>query len=242
MRTFEAPSALREIGERAFFACASLESISLNEKLQVIKADAFSNSGISSLRIPNSIVEIGYPVAARTSLVYAGEDATFTLDPGSERLILDESGALYELQGDGMKLLCLFDSEAKRFEAAEGTTEVAPGALLNHAALEEVVLPEGVRIIGAAACKGCRALRRIAIPGGVVEMGAEALMDTALESLHIPASLEKIGENALVTYNAHNGSASRRFARSRWRRAMLATKKRTACCSRNGATAKPASW
>lgn len=27
----------------------------------------------------------------------------------------------------------------------------------------------------------------------------------ALELLHIPASLEKIGENALVTYNAHNG-------------------------------------
>lgn len=205
VRTFEAPSALREIGERAFFACASLVSVSLNANLQVIEADAFSNSDLSTLRIPNSIVEIGYPVAARTSLVYAGKDATFTLEPGSERLMLDESGALYELQGDGMKLLCLFDSEAKRFEAAEGTTEVAPGALLNHAALEEVVLPEGVRIVGAAACKGCRALRRIVVPEGVTEMGSEALMDTALESLHIPASLEKIGENALVTYNAHNG-------------------------------------
>lgn len=205
VRTFEASSALREIGERAFFACTSLENVVLNDGLEIIEDDTFSNSGISSLRIPNSIVDIGYPIAARTSLVYAGEDATFTLDPGSERLMLDESGALYELQGDGMKLLCLFDSEAKRFEAAEGTTEVAPGALLNHAALEEVVLPEGVRIIGAAACKGCRALRRIAIPEGVVEMGAEALMDTALESLHVPASLEKIGENALVTYNAHNG-------------------------------------
>lgn len=205
VQTFQAPSALREIGERAFFACAFLESVSLNEKLQVIGADAFSNSSISTLRIPNSIVEIGYPVAARTKLVYAGEGATFTMEPGSERLMLDEFGALYELQGDGMKLLCLFDGEAKRFEAAEGTTEVAPGALLNHAALEEVVLPEGVRIIGAAACKGCRALRRIVIPEGVAEMGAEALMDTALESIHIPASLEKIGENALVTYNAHNG-------------------------------------
>ena len=205
VRTFQAPSALREIRERAFFACAFLESVSLNEKLQVIGADAFSNSSISTLRIPNSIVEIGYPVAARTKLVYAGEGATFTMEPGSERLMLDEFGALYELQGDGMKLLCLFDGEAKRFEAAEGTTEVAPGALLNHAALEEVVLPEGVRIIGAAACKGCRALRRIVIPEGVAEMGAEALMDTALESIHIPASLEKIGENALVTYNAHNG-------------------------------------
>lgn len=205
VRTFQAPSALREIGERAFFACASLESVTLNDGLQVIGPDAFSNSSISTLRIPNSIVEIGYPVAARTKLVYAGGGATFTMEPGSKRLMLDEFGALYELQGDGMKLLCLFDGEAKKFDAAEGTTEVAPGALLNHAALEEVVLPEGVRIIGAAACKGCRALRRIVIPEGVAEMGAEALMDTALESLHIPASLEKIGENALVTYNAHNG-------------------------------------
>lgn len=205
VRTFEAPCALRKIGERAFFACASLESVTLNDGLQVIGPDAFSNSNISSLRIPNSIVEIGYPIAVRTKLVYAGEDATFTMEPGSARLMLDESGALYELQGDGMRLLCLFDGEAKRFEAAEGTTEVAPGALLNHAALEELVLPEGVRIIGAAACKGCRALRRVVIPEGVAEMGAEALMDTALESIHIPATLEKIGENALVTYNAHNG-------------------------------------
>ena len=205
IRTFEAPYALRGIGERAFFSCASLTDVQLNRGLRSLGADAFSSTAISSLRIPNSIVEIGYPIAERTKLTYAGDSSTFTMEPGSDKLVLDEFGALYEIQDDGLKLLCLFDGSATRFEVSDRTIEVAEKALLNHAKLEELGLSESVRVIGASACKGCRSLRRVVIPEGVVELGAEAFMDTALESIHIPASLEKIGENAFVTYYAHNG-------------------------------------
>ncbi len=208
VRTFDAPPALEELGERAFFFCKSLEAVTLNEGLRVIGPDAFSNTAIKELRIPRTAREIGYPIAAKTGLIYSGAEATLTMEPGSDMLVLDDSGALYEKAAGGLRLLRLFDGEAKRFTAAAGTSEVAEGAFSGHTMLEEVILPEGVRVVGASAFKGCRALRCVIFPEGLQELGAEALMDTALESIHIPASLTKIGENALVTYNAHNGKRS----------------------------------
>lgn len=73
-------------------------------------------------------------------------------------------------------------------------------------------------------------------------MGAEALMDTALESLHIPASLEKIGENALVTYNAHNGKRQPTLRKVTVAQGNARYEEKNGMLPRNGATAKPASW
>lgn len=53
------PSSLKSIGKLAFFFNIGLESIELNEGLEVIDFRAFDWTGLKEIKIPNSVIEIG---------------------------------------------------------------------------------------------------------------------------------------------------------------------------------------
>ncbi|MGC7184554.1 leucine-rich repeat domain-containing protein [Metamycoplasma hominis] len=53
------PSLIKEIGKGAFSGCANLKEVILNEGLEKIGDEAFSNTNIESITIPSSVKEIG---------------------------------------------------------------------------------------------------------------------------------------------------------------------------------------
>ena len=57
--SFDKDSRLREIGEHAFAGCAALQSIELPSSLERIKADAFAESGLYELKLPENILNWG---------------------------------------------------------------------------------------------------------------------------------------------------------------------------------------
>lgn len=203
--SFEAPASLKRIGEKAFFNCADLEDVRLCEGLVSVGANAFTGTRLRELRLPASVEELGNPLAAKTGLTFAGPEATCTLAAGSRHLILDAAGGLYRVLDQGVCLVRMMDPEARSYEARPDTVAVGDEAFVDHACIEGVVLPEGVEKLGRAAFKACRHLVRVNIPSSMRRIGDEAFLDTNLASVRIPAGLEYLGHNALVTHGAHHG-------------------------------------
>lgn len=204
--SFEAPKNLKHILEKAFFNCGKLADVRLNEGLLTVACHAFTATGIGELRLPASVCELGHPLADRTALTYAGSDATFSIADGCKSFELDEAGVLYRKADEGWHLLRVIDPELTTYAVRSETRFIDPSACADHANLTEVFLPQGLREIGRAAFGGCHSLRRADIPEGVQRIDDDAFLDTALESVRIPASLEHLGARALVTQGAHHGN------------------------------------
>lgn len=207
IEAFIAPPNLESIGERAFFRCKDLKRVVLNEGLEVIGNDAFTGSGIDGLEVPSTLVELGKDVAASTSVVFSGPDASFSIASGGV-LKIDDQGGLYRNMADGKHFVRLYDKKAKRYEVEPGTVGIDPFAFARHACIEEVTLPEGLAKIGDEAFRDCFELAYADLPSTIEEIGKEAFLDTSLARVRIPASLEVMGSSALITHGAHNGDVA----------------------------------
>jgi|GEM_PF-6053299 len=84
----------------------------------------------------------------------------------------------------------------KKLTIEQGTTAIEPEAYAEED-WTEVVLPETVRNIGAAAFMNCAALEKITLPKGLKEIGEGAFTGcTSLSEIRLPECLEVIGEMA----------------------------------------------
>lgn len=62
--------------------------------------------------------------------------------------------------------------------------------------IEEIVLPESVKVLGKGAFDGCARLKRVNLPYGITEIPSYCFQDCDLEEIEIPESVEKIGSYA----------------------------------------------
>lgn len=53
------PSTLKVIGSRTFVKCKSLKDVQFPDRLEVMRRDCFSESGIEKLVLPAGVKEIG---------------------------------------------------------------------------------------------------------------------------------------------------------------------------------------
>lgn len=208
IRMFTAPTGLKVIGERAFFACAELEKVVLNAGLVSIGENAFTDTAIRELFVPASVEEIGFPIAAHTALTYSGPDATFRISPESATLLKGEAGGLYRKAEDGLHLTRMLEPAAEEYVVHPDCVVIEEGAFLKHESVREVTLPEGLRRIGRRAFRDCRALVEVNFPDTLEEVGEDAFMGTNLRALHIPANLQRIESLAFVSNGAYHGSTA----------------------------------
>ena len=92
-------------------------------------------------------------------------------------------------------------ANAKRLESygTIGATAIPEGCFLGCAQLNEVVLPENTRTIGAQAFADCTSLTQIALPDTVTSVGAQAFDGCSLlENVALSASLTSLGEDAFA--------------------------------------------
>ncbi|MBQ9003300.1 MAG: leucine-rich repeat protein, partial [Eggerthellaceae bacterium] len=198
------PSTLVEIGRKAFLRCPRLREVYLNEGLRSIGSEAFAGSALVGLRVPASVEDIGRSVTVRTGVRHSGAAATFSVDAGNAVFFIDGQGCLYARRIDGVHLMEMLDPDVTSYDVRAGTVAVDEKAFSYHAAIESVVLPEGLKRIGDGAFRVCRKLREVKLPSSVVSVGADAFIDTALERIAIPDGLCDIGLRAFVTDGAHH--------------------------------------
>lgn len=205
LTTFKAPKSLVALQNKAFFYCKQLESVELNEGLAVIGDSAFEQSSLKALHIPASIEQIGSSITAMTNIVHTGPECTIEIDDAATSLFLDGEGGLYRRQDDGVHMVQLIYREATEYSAWRGVDVIDDYAFAFHSSIEHVAFPEGLKRIGANAFRCSGALTHVDIPDSVEYIGDEAFLDTSLASFRVPAALERLGNNALVTKDAHHG-------------------------------------
>ena len=203
LRSLIAPPSLRRIGDRAFFRCMGLKFVSLNEGVEWIGDMAFAATGLSVLHIPSTAEHLGEDFAANTEISFTGSGASFSVERESDHEV-DLHGGLYHNMPDGKHLVRFMDHTATRYEVAPGTRFVDSRVFIRHAALEEVVLPEGLEGVGASAFSGCHRLTRVNLPSTLRSLGTDAFYDTMVDHLVLPAGLTDIGDGALATRGSIN--------------------------------------
>ena len=163
------PEGVTSIGDRAFYICRGLSSVTIPEGVTSIGSSAFSGcSSLSSVTIPEGVTSIGS---------YA-----FYSCSGLKKVIVKDLAAWCNISFG-------YGSNPLRYAHHLYTDE--------NTEITDLVIPEGVTSIGSDAFSGCSGLSSVTIPDGVTTIGNSAFSDcSGLGSVTIPASVTSIGDYA----------------------------------------------
>lgn len=173
------PNSLKEIGGNAFYRCPALASVQLPNGLERIESSAFGESGLASIVIPASVVDMGDMITAQI-FVNCLQLRSITVDTGNSRY-LSEDGILFD-KGK----TCLIHYPAQKpdsvYAIPETVEEIAYSAFMGNPYLTDVNLHDNLREIGCNAFSGCSSLRQMIVPDSVTTLSAGAFIDcTSLE-------------------------------------------------------------
>ena len=216
LKKIHIPDGLKKIGYGAFYDCRSLQEIVLPDSVDTIGKCAFACcNSLTEFQIPENLSSMGSGVFANCTALErftkkeAEPNGNGNVKSGKEPVLRDD-GAIYT--ADGTELLAYPAADPRdTFSVAEGTKKIAYRAF-SGASLEEVVLPEGLEEIGSYAFFGCGRLKAPLFHEGITKVGRNAFdisdfgekkadwIPVEQEVIHIPASLESIGEHAFDAF------------------------------------------
>ena len=162
---------------------------------------SFARSNLRSVRIPNGVEEIGYAafyhcdelaeVIIPDSVKEIGA-AAFTQTPWLKSW--EQGGSDYLIVGDGI-LLAYKGSDSEVYVPSQ-VKRIGAEAFKDCSTITKVIIPDSVEVIGEAAFENCRNLAQIEGGNYVREIRDRAFAGCPITTVHIPASVEKIGLRA----------------------------------------------
>ncbi len=168
---------MTSIGDKAFFECSGLTSVTIGNSVTSIGKGAFYNcQSLTSITIPNSVTSIGESAFGQCSL-------TSITIPNSVTSI--EKGTF---------IWCLGLTSVT---IPNSVTSIGDGAFSNCTGLTSVTIGNSVTSIGKEAFGDCYSLTSVTIGNSVTSIGDKAfLFCKGLTSITIPNSVTNIGEKA----------------------------------------------
>jgi hypothetical protein len=195
---FVIPDGIKTIGDRAFYYCTSLTSISIPDSVTSIGKSAFSIcSSLTSITIPDSVTSIG------DSAFHNCKSLTSISIPDSVTSI-----------GNYAFHNCF---SLKSITIPSSVTEIGKWAFISCSSLKSINIPNSVTSIGEWAFAHCDSLTFISIPDSVTSIGDSAFYYcTSLTSISIPSSVTSIGEYAFSFCSSLTIYAEATSKPSRW--------------------------
>lgn len=213
----EIPDGVVSIGEKAFEDCENLETVSIPASVETIASTAFIDCDklVSFSVDPDSkfLSSDEYGVVldkAKTKLIcvppaiteyYIPEGVTYIgqefLEHKNIKCITIPSSV------ESIAEFAFFDCSVEILTFAENTKleTVSRGAFSDCAKLREIILPEGIRVIGNEAFAYCNNVEKIRISATVEKIGEDAFLKAAKTTeVTIPGTVMEIGENAFGYY------------------------------------------
>ena len=203
------------IGEKAFYQCYVLTSVTIGNSVTSIGEEAFAECyGLTSITIPNSVTSIEenafaecYGLTSVTignSVTSIGDYAFFSCDGLTSVTIGNSVTSIgYDaFEGcDGLKEVHINDLAAWcsiNFDNSySNPLYYAQNLYLNNELITELVIPNGVTSIKNNAFVYCSGLTSVTIPNSVKSIGRNAFQYcSGLTSITIPNSVTSIGKQA----------------------------------------------
>lgn len=163
------PDELAELPYGALESCFRLMDFNLPKELKKISGSALQyNYYLTHLTLPSSLTEI-----EQQNFIGLYGLQSLTLAEDNAAFKLDETNGLL-MTADGTRLLHCFSDivPAEEIILPEGVKIVDPFAFHYDYDVKRIVLPEGVETIGAMAFAMCPNLTEIVIPASVTDIGA----------------------------------------------------------------------
>ena len=146
------------IGEKAFYECSSLTSVTIPDSVTAIESEAFYGcSSLTSITIPDSVTMIGVSAFNRCSSL------TNVTIPNSVTTIRDR--AFYGCSG------------LTSINIPNGVHRIGMSVFDGCSSLTSVVIPDSVTEIGSCAFRDCSSLTSVTIPIAVSTIGSSAFRD-----------------------------------------------------------------
>ena len=172
------PDSVTSIGVRAFYRCSSLTNITIPDSVTSIGGSAFQDcSSLTSVTIPDSVTSIGWDAfhnCSSLTSVTIGDSVTTIGD--------------YVFSG------CI---SLTSVTIPDSVTKIGDYAFYNCSSLTSVTIGKGVITIGKRAFEYCSSLTSVTIPDSVTTIGSEVFSNCdSLTSVTIGDSVTTIGGSA----------------------------------------------
>lgn len=159
---------ITKIGESAFASCSSLKNVSIGNNVSVIGDSAFSDcSSLASITIPNNVTSIGqnaFSKCVSVNDVYIGSGVshiwagTFT---GCKGNLTINSDLNYNTSSSDSG--AFYRNQWSNVVIGEGVTLIGPYAFYECESLSSITIPQSVQSIGKEAFKDCKNLNIVNI-------------------------------------------------------------------------------
>ena len=210
--SYSIPNGILSIGDKAFYWCTPLKSITIPQSVTKIGNSAFSLTSLTEIALPESITTIGGDAFSAcdslTSIfipkgvsdisanpfVNCGNLTEIQLSPENQHLEI-VGGVLFHKAEK--KLICYPGFlKDESYSIPDGILVIGEGAFHCSRSLVGVAIPQSVTVIGASAFSECSQLTEIILPDGVREIGNRAFsLCSALSSINIPEGVTAIGDS-----------------------------------------------
>ena len=165
------PDSVTSIGEKAFYDCHRLTSISIPDSVTSIGDGAFEGCrNLTIINIPDSVTHVG--------------ESAFS---GCKALVNRNGFVIIR------NVLYNYEGKAKSITIPDNVTSIWDCAFSECSSLTNISIPDSVTSIGDNAFSECESLTSISIPDSVTSIGERAFNDcSSLTSISVPDSVTSI--------------------------------------------------
>jgi predicted ribosomally synthesized peptide with SipW-like signal peptide len=143
---------------------------------EIAASAAINNEGITTLNLPATIQNIGA--------------SAFENCQSLQRVRVTNGDMLVDSQAFSL-------TNGITVEYDESVKQIAAQAFMNCKEVVEIVVPDGIEVIGKNAFRNCSNLERVILPDSVITIGSYAFSNcTSLQELELPSNIEELDRSA----------------------------------------------
>lgn len=191
----ELPSNLTHIGSSAFHGCSALTEITLPDTVKGIGASAFYNCGITSVKLPAQLTEIGGAAFSHSELEEVDFSACASLSELPARCFEYTALTSVNLPSAFTEIpdMCFYYISTLKSVNLNGVTRVGDRAFGYCSSLDEVDWGK-IQSIGTRAFVGCVSLSEVTLPDSLTRVDGYAFQGcTGLKKLRLGSGLRTFG-------------------------------------------------
>lgn len=185
-----------------FENCISLESVTIGSGVITIGREAFQNTALKTVVIPDNVVTISNDAFndcdAMTNAVIG--DGVVTIDGGAFANCDNLTDVTIGTGVTTIGAAAFAHTGLQSVVIPSNVTQLGGGAFLGCSALETAVIGNGVTELNMHVWDGafddCVSLKSVTLGSGVTKIGERAFENTAITSITIPSKVAEIGPNA----------------------------------------------